>query len=80
MANVQPPGVGAGGAPPASVPVLAAPQLPFAANPGTITGWLSLETAECTAGSIADEKGRCRMRYMPTTLDPCKTSWPATAL
>jgi len=70
MANVQPPGVGAGGAPPAGLPVPAAPQLPFAASPRTITGWLSLETAECTADSIADEIEAITERYgrMPDPL------------
>eukprot|EP00978_Attheya_sp_CCMP212_P028199 scaffold96762_cov64-Attheya_sp.AAC.1 len=57
----------AGGAPqagpPGGVPGPAAPQLPFAADPSTITGWLTMESAESTADTISDEIETVRMRY-----------------
>eukprot|EP00978_Attheya_sp_CCMP212_P023592 scaffold72635_cov55-Attheya_sp.AAC.1 len=57
----------AGGAPQAVPPVGApgpvAPQLPYAADPGTITGWLVRESAASTADSLSDEIEAVTQRY-----------------
>ena len=74
MAHQQPLGGGvplqgpvAGGAPhavpPVVAPVHAAPQLPFAADPGTITGWLLAEAASSTADTLLDEIEAVTLRY-----------------
>jgi hypothetical protein len=65
------PVAGAGGAPPAGIPAVVAPQLPFAADPGTITDWLMQDTAESTADSIAADVEAVTQRYarMPDPLD-----------
>eukprot|EP00978_Attheya_sp_CCMP212_P008994 scaffold21179_cov47-Attheya_sp.AAC.5 len=66
MAHQQPqgsgaplPGVNAGGAPQVvplgRVPGPVAPQLLYAADPGTITGWLMKEAMDSTADSLSDE-------------------------
>jgi hypothetical protein len=61
------PGAQAGGAPqaapPGGVPGPVAPQLPFAADPGTITGWLLKESAADTPGSLSDEIEAVTQRY-----------------
>eukprot|EP00978_Attheya_sp_CCMP212_P027653 scaffold93166_cov58-Attheya_sp.AAC.2 len=49
--------------PPGGVPGPVAPQLPFAADPGTITGWLTMESAESRADMISDEIETVMMRY-----------------
>eukprot|EP00978_Attheya_sp_CCMP212_P027613 scaffold92917_cov45-Attheya_sp.AAC.1 len=48
---------------PGGVPGPAAPQLPFAADPGTITGWLTMELMESMVDTISDEIETVTMRY-----------------
>jgi hypothetical protein len=49
-----------------------APQLPFAADPGTVTGWLVKESAEDTADTLSDEIEAVTQRYagLPAAGDP----------
>jgi hypothetical protein len=69
------PGV-AGGAPqagpPGGVPGPVAPRLSFAADPGMISRWLTMELAESTADIISDEIETFTMRYanLPAVGDP----------
>eukprot|EP00978_Attheya_sp_CCMP212_P001599 scaffold3275_cov62-Attheya_sp.AAC.1 len=66
----------AGGAPQAVPPVGSpgpvGPQLPYAADLGTITGWLVKESAESTAESLSDEIEAVTQRYagLPAVGDP----------
>eukprot|EP00978_Attheya_sp_CCMP212_P034107 scaffold141330_cov52-Attheya_sp.AAC.1 len=61
--HLQPPGVAAVGAPPAGNLVLVAPQLLFAADPGTITGCLREEMLESMADTIANEIDAVTKQY-----------------
>ena len=67
MAGMVPPII----VPPGGVPALAVtPQLPFAADPGTITGWLLDTTSTETSDSISKGLERGFNRLVNNIPDP----------